>query len=48
MQFDVKHVIALAVGAIWGITGAAFKIDFSKSCPPAPPAVESIGVPTAK
>lgn len=34
MQFDIKHVISLVVGAVLAFTGAYFGLDFSKSCPP--------------
>lgn len=37
-KFDVKHVIALVVGAVLAIAGTYFGVDFSKSCPLAPPA----------
>lgn len=38
---DVKHIIAAVVGLVLGVAGAAFQIDFSKSCPPAPVAAAS-------
>lgn len=36
MQFDIKHLIALVVGALLAIAGTFFGVDFSKSCPQAP------------
>lgn len=39
MQFDVKHLVALVVGALLAIGGTFFGVDFSKSCPSAPPIV---------